>query len=136
MGMKEVNKAELVEILEDCGVDVTEKGIRTADIDNFLSAELRYAEDELEPIYNIVCQELMNQRPDLTCNNVGPIFRILDGEETVGEFEIVDADLEHDGAVSLYVDSPKGEASVEINGSGEVHLEELLERIEQSEDLP
>lgn len=134
--MKEINKSELVEILEDCGVNVTERGIRTADIDNFLEAELRYSEDELEPIYHIVCQEIMSQRPDLTCSNVGPMFQVTDGEMVIGEFEIIDADIENNGAVNLFVDSPKGEASIAIDTSGEVSLDSLLERIEQSEDLP
>lgn len=133
--MKEVNTAELIEILEDCGVNVTEKGISTADIDHFLSAELKYSEDELDPIYSIVCQEVMNQRPDLNCNNTGPMFRLLDGDEMVLEFEIVDAEFNQDGVVDLFIESPKGETSIKIESSGEILIDGLLERIEQAEEL-
>jgi len=131
--MKEINKSELVEILEDYGVDVAEHGIRTADIDNFLSAELSASEDELEPIYNIVCQEIMTQRPDLVCRHEGPQIKVVHDENVVTEFEIIDADFTQDGTVDLILESTHGDTAVVITDSGEVEMGTLLERIEQSE---
>lgn len=131
--MKEINKAELVEILEDYGVDVTEQGIRSADIDHFLSADLNYSDDELDPIYNIVCQEVMAQRPDLICSHNGPILKLVSGDEVVAEFEITDADFSQDGSVDLTAESVHGEAAIKIEDSGQISMEGFLERIEQAE---
>ena len=135
--MKEINKSELVEILEDCGVDVTEQGIRAADIDNFLSAELAEAlSDELEPLYSIVCQEVMEQRPDLGCTNTGPLFKVTQDGDPLMDFEVVDAELDRDGnSADFSITSSNGEAEISID-NGIVSMDELLQRIEQAEHLP
>ena len=70
--MKEINKAELVEILEDYGVDVTGQGIRSADIDHFLSYIEEYGK------LDVTRDEDMARARELR-KSYGALFRSEDG---------------------------------------------------------
>lgn len=131
--MKEINKEELIDILEDCGVDIDSNGIKTSNIDQFLTADLDATQDELDPLYDIICQEIQNRRPDLSCSKDGAFINIHLDEKLLVKFEVEDIDI--DGQeVTMKVGSPFGEEIIHIEDSGAIEIDDLVERIEQAEE--
>lgn len=130
--MKELDKDTLLAILEDLGIDTTKRGLSKSDIDEVLASDLEVIKDELDPLFEIICQEIQNARPDLKCVLDSHIFKILRHGEDIIDFEVKDADM-GGGDVTIFLVSPYGESTVHIDESGEVNMENLLEKIEQAE---